>query len=521
MKMERSYKLFDLVIKNGRLVDGTGNPWRKGDLGIKDGIITDIGTIDSMEAKEKWDAKGHYVCPGFIDAHSHTDTTVEDNPYFESSLRQGITTEVVGNCGNTVGLDATKSLGQHMAKLERKGMSANVAFLAGHNAIRLACGVTGTEYTEAQYQTMESCLRRSLDEGAIGMSSGLEFDPGRMSRPEELFRLARILSEYDAIYTSHIRNRDAKVWAALEEFLHIIEAFGIRGEVSHMNIRHNTHAPEGALGGCIERIKAIRDKGFDVLTDMTPLVYGTGSPAGILPPWLTQESPARQREMLLDKDTRALIRDDCDRYWRFIVGNEWDRVILQTNEAFPEINGWGFLQIAESWHKSPWDCYFDIMAEHTGRYQKIKFVARLFTDSHLVETISNPLYMLVVDGCSTLAEGSLAERTPFPLHYIGMAWFLTHHVREKKTLCLEEAVRKMTSMPAQHFRLGKRGLLAKNHVADIAIFDLSRLETPFNMENPCQYTKGMDLVLVSGQKVIVNDEHLHTTVGQCLRRGKC
>jgi len=510
--------MFDYLIRNGRLVDGTGNPWRIGDVAVKDGRIVAVGSIGDVETKRVINANGRIVSPGFIDAHSHTDATVEDNPYFDSTIRQGVTTEVVGNCGNLVGLNAKKSLGQHFRVLEEKGMSANLAYLAGHNAIRRACNVLGSDYTEEQFRAMENCLRLSLEDGAFGMSSGLEFDPGRMSRPQEILRLAKVLQEYDAIYTSHIRNRDANVWAAVDEFIAVVRAYGIRGEISHMNIRYNTHAPENAIGGCIERIKAARDEGLDILTDMTPLVYGTGSPAGILPSWLTSEKPKMQREMLLDPGSREKLRHDCDRYWRFIAGGEWDRVRVQGNLFFPAINGLTFPEIAKLWNKDPWDCYFDIMAAHTDDFTKVKFVAKLFTDEHLVETVSNPLYMLVVDGNSSSTEGAVSQRTHFPLHYVGMAWFLTKHVRELHTLSLEEAIRKMTSMPAQHFRIRNRGLLTEGYHADIVVFDLDKLNTPFDLKNPKQYTTGMDYVMIAGTLVLDEGKHLHTTPGKCLRR---
>ena len=510
--------MLDYLIKNGRLIDGTGNPCRSGDLAVKDGRIVSVGSCRDMESSRVIDAAGRVVCPGFIDAHSHTDSTVEDNPYFDSTIRQGITTEVVGNCGNLVGLSSEKSLGKHLSEIEGKGMSANLAYLVGHNAIRRACGVLSSDYTQEQLEEMEACLRQSLEDGAFGLSSGLEFDPGRLSKPEEILRLAKVLQEYDAIYTSHIRNRDSRVLDAVDEFIAVIKTYGIRGEISHMNIRYNTHAPACAFGDCIERIQKARDEGFDILTDMTPLEYGTGSPAGILPAWLTGEDSPRRHKMLLDPEFREKLRHDCDRYWRFIAGGEWDRVCVQGNSFFPEIIALTFPEIAQLWKKDPWDCYFDIMAAHADDFSKVKFVARLFTNDHLVETISNPLYMLVVDGNSSSTDGIVSQRTQFPLHYIGMAWFLTKHVRELHTLRLEEAIRKMTSMPAQHFRLGKRGMLVEGYVADICIFDFDKLETPFDMKIPRQYTKGMDYVMVAGKLVIDKGKHLHTTPGRCLRR---
>lgn len=527
--------MFDILILNGQLVDGTGNPRRLADLAIQNGTIVEIGNLKNRKAKKRIDARGMVVTPGLIDVHSHTDVTVKENPYFHSTIMQGITTEVVGNCGNSVVPASSKSTGgfgkfskepvnrdisvaQYMQELEEAGMSANIAWLVGHNTIRTIAGIEGKEFTDEQFDAMESLLRQSMEDGALGMSSGLEFDPGRLSAPDELLRLTKVLVDYDGIYTSHIRNRDAKVLDALAEFLNVLRSNGLRGEVSHMNIRHNTHAPQGAIQTCMEMIQSARNDGVEVLTDMTPLNYGIGSMAGILPTWLTASPKSELRTMLLDPEIRGRLRNDCDRYWRFITNGEWDRVRMQSNLAIPSINGMTFPEISRLWNKDPWDCYFDILAENAPDIGSVVLVSYLFTDEHLKETISNPLYMLVVDGYSTTCDGDLAKFTGFPLHYIGMAWFLTHHVREKHTLSLEEAIRKMTSMPAQHFRLGKRGLLIEGYIADVCAFDFEKLATPFDLQNPCQYTEGMSYVIVNGTLVLDEGVHTYATPGQCIRR---
>ena len=531
--------MLDILIRDGWVVDGTGNPRYRCDIGIQKGCIVSMERHINEAARETIHAEGLIVSPGFIDAHSHSDVTIESNPYCESTIRQGVTTEIVGNCGDSTApfppegvcagggfgrfdkgaLPYGRTLGTHMRVLEHTGMSGNLAWLVGHNSLRTLAGIKGPDVTDKQYQTMEQALRQAFEDGAIGLSSGLEFEPGRTSRPEELMRLASVVKEYDAIYTSHIRNRDTDVLEALDEFLAVIRRYHIRGEVSHMNIRYHTHAPEHAVQRCMEKISRARAEGFEVLTDMTPLNYGIGQMAGILPAWLTSMPTDQLKSALLDPVTRSRLREDCDRYWRFIAGGEWDRVRMQNNHAYPEINGMTFPEISRLWNKEPWDCYFDILAAVAPDLDSVVLVSRLFTDEHLVETISNPLYMLVVDGYSTSIDGEVAKHTQFPLHYIGMNWFLTHHVRQNHILSLEEAVRKMTSMPASHFGLKGRGLLREGAVADIAVFDFEHMETPFDLKHPAQYAQGMKHVLVGGTPVLRNEEHLHTTPGKNIRRG--
>ena len=398
------------------------------------------------------------------------------------------------------------------------GTSANLAWLVGHNTIRALAGVKGEAVTEEKMKSMETLLRESLEGGAIGFSTGLEFEPGRAAGPTEITRLVKTVKDYDAIYTSHIRNRADKVLPALDEFLDALRATGARGEVSHMNIRYNTGAPERAFEQCVERIERARAEGLEVLTDMTPLNFGIGQMSGILPPWLRAEGNEKAVAFLKDPETRKRLRNDCDRYWRFIHRGEWDRVRMQNNPAFPEINGMDFNQIAALWKKDPWDCYFDILAAAGSKMDGIVLVARLFSDEHLKETIGNPLYMLVVDGYSTTIEGPLARETSYPLHFMGMTYFLTHHVRTVETLRLEEAVRKMTSMPATHFRLKDRGLLRKGMYADLVVFDFEELATVSTIEKPLAYVKGVEHVFVNGKQVIRQSEHTGARPGKNILR---
>lgn len=530
--------MLDILIRGGRVVDGTGNPAYPANVAIEGGRVVEVGRLPEAGAVRVIDATGKIVCPGFIDAHSHTDSTVLANPTAESTIRQGITTEIVGNCGMSIApvteaaasggaggfgsfagiYPPAGSFGDFLEHMARMGTSQNLSWLLGHNTVRDVAGVTGSAVTDDQYRVMERTIREAMEAGALGFSTGLEFEPGRSATTEEIVRLVKIVGEYDAFYTSHIRNRDAHVQQAMEEFLQTMRACGTRGEVSHLNIRHNTGAPEGAWQRAVETIEKARGEGMQLLTDMTPLTFGIGSMASILPPWVRAEGSERAAEMLREPAIRARLRTDCDRYWRFIHRGEWDRVRMQANPAFPEINGKTFPEISRMWGKDLWDCYFDILAAAGPRMDGIVLVARLFTEEHLREAISHPLFMLVVDGYSTKIDGPLAEQTRYPLHYMGMIHFLTYHVREKHTLRMEEAIRKMTSMPATHFGLKDRGLLRPGYFADVVVFDFEGLEEVSTVEQPLAYACGVEHVLVNGVPVISASEHTGARPGLNLLR---
>ena len=530
--------MLDVIIKGGWIADGTGNPAFPGDVAISGDRIVDVGRFPNAEARLVIDASGKTVAPGIIDAHSHTDSTVMLNPTAESTIRQGVTTEIVGNCGNSeapitllglangaggfggaAGAEAQpRTFAEFLADVERLGTSQNLAYYVGHNTLRKTVGALGPDVTPAQFDAMAAALREAMEAGAIGFSTGLEFEPGRSSRTDELTRLNRISAAYGGLHASHIRNRDAAILEAIDEFLSVVRASGCAGQVSHLNVREHTGAPDRAWERSVERIEQARREGLDVLPDFTPLTYGIGQMAGILPQWVRAEGLPRAVEYLRDPATRARLRNDCDRYWRFIHRGEWHRVLMQSNPAFPELNGLTFPEISALWQRDPWDCYFDILAGAGAAMDSVVIVARLFTEEHVAEAVSHPLFILVADGYSTRVDGPLAETTRFPLHYMGMLHFLTYHVRERGTLRMEEAIRKMTSMPATHFGLKDRGLVRRGGFADLMVFDLAKLDDVATIANPVAYCRGVDHVLVNGKAVIAGGDHTGARPGRNLLR---
>jgi N-acyl-D-amino-acid deacylase len=531
--------MFDILIQNGWLADGTGNPLYPADIAIVGDRIEAVGRLTGAEARRTIDASGKTVTPGFIDAHSHTDWTILMNPTAESTIRQGITTEIVGNCGMSLaplnagswplvagrlqrfsydGEMAWSSYREWLDLVADMGTTCNLGWLVGHNTVRGAAGVSGDAPDEEQLLAMEGYVREAMEAGALGVSTGLEFEPGRQATTAEIIRVARVAGEYDGFYISHIRNRDARLQEAIEEFLTIVQESGTRGVVSHLNVRHNTGAAEGAWQRAVDTIAQRREAGLDVMIDTTPLVYGGGQAAAILPPWVRAEGPARTAELLKDPDIRARLRGECDRYWRFIHRGEWHRVALLSCGEFPELTMKSFVEISELWGKDPWDCFFDILAAAGPKLDGVSLMGRLFTDEHMAEMISHPLFNLGVDGTSTRIDGPLARQTAHPLNFAGMLHYLTWHVREKGTLRLEDAVRKMTSMPATTFGLKGRGLLAAGYLADVVVLDYEGLEEVSTQANPLAYARGVEYVMVNGQIVVDGGEHTGARPGKNLLR---
>ena len=532
----------DILIRNGWVADGTGNPLIPADVGIEGDRIAFVDRRRGrdragLRAVRTLDAAGKIVCPGFVDCHRHSDRTILRNPTAQSTIRQGITTEIVGNCGNSpapldpagetahvdpLGLDDVEppswsTFASYLAVVEETTITPNMAWLVGHNTLRRAAGVRGETVPADAMETMRVMLREAMEAGAVGLSTGLEFDPGRRAKTEEIAALADVVGEYDGIYASHIRNRAKFLQAAIEEFLTIVRQSGTRGQVSHLNVRYNTGAPEGAWSRAVATLEAARAEGLDVQADCTPFVDGGGAPTAILPEWVTAEGSAQAAAYLRDPAIRAEVRTDCDRYWAFIQRGDWDRVRISSSSQHPEIVGLNLQEIADRWHEDPWDVLFDLFVETFSGEGQVSYIGRLFTEAHVAANIRHPLFSLAVDAATGAAEGPLRDLYVHPLPFAGMVHYLTTWVREKDVLRLEEAIRKMTSMPAARFGFRDRGLLRAGAYADVVIFDDEALEDGATLENPVVYCRGIDHVLVNGQLVVKDGQHTGARPGHVLR----
>ena len=531
--------MLGLLIANGTVIDGAGGPRRRLDVGVSGDRIVAVERLAGATALATIDATGRIVAPGFIDPHSHSDFTLLANPLFHSTIRQGVTTEIVGNCGlgcaplteHSRARTASRlaeyaytgpvqwaSFASYLEAIEDLGTSANTAWLVGHNALRDAAGVSGSDPDEADIRQMQRFVAEAMDAGAFGMSSGLEFEPGRLAAKPELERLASVVGARNGIYASHIRNRDTALGAAIDEFLAVTRSAGAMGQVSHLNVRHNTGAPTGAWEDAVAAVERARDGGLDVMADATPMTSGDGVAAALLPPWLTAGGPGEAARRLRDPAVRERLRTDCDRYWRFVHRGEWHRVRLLSSNEYPELAGLTFPEIADALGVDEWDAYFQIMAAAGEGLETVAMVGELFTEELSAATVAHPLFLLGADTMTTTVDGPLSRHTRHPLHYAAHVHYLTHHVRERGTLSLEEAIQKMTALVASRFGIPDRGVLRPGAYADIVVFDFERLDDVSTVQQPLAYVSGVEHVVVNGIPVTRAGEHLGTRPGRVLRR---
>jgi len=465
-------------------------------------------------------------------------------------VSQGVTTEIVGNCGSSMkhtlgnipfhpdseGVLAsydyfekdTKvpegAMAAVLDKAEKLRTSVNLAWFCGHNDLRVIAGATGKEVTEEQYEIMEGFLKEAMEAGFIGFSTGLEFAPGINSEPEEVERLAQVVVPYDGNYSSHMRDEGTYILEAVDEFLNVIRKTGLRGTISHLNVKYDNGIPNEYLDKSIQMVKDAREKeNLDVYVDMLPTCFASGLAMAILPPWLYADGIEKLKEILADPDGRERVKNDLDRYWRFLGKGQWDRLINVSASYLPEYKGMEFKEIVEKMGKEPADCFLDIIAAapSVGVLRTVGMQANVFHEQVMIDSVvRDPIYMWMTDATAQDFNNPHKEPTRNIQNYMSMIYFFIRYVRELQAISLEKAVNKVTGMPAKHYQLKNRGEIKVGNFADINVFNLDNLKINATFDNPCQLSEGFDWVIVNGEPVIKNGEHTGERPGKVLRHKK-
>ncbi|MDW7657842.1 MAG: amidohydrolase family protein [Bacillota bacterium] len=538
----------DLIIRNGTIADGTGQLAYFADLAVVGDKIDYIGDLKGVDAPLVIDAHHKYVTPGFIDTHTHSDWAIWANPEAWSAVMQGVTTEVVGNCGfsGTQQLEGIPfdpagdgiecvydlsgpnppagSMAATLDKMDKMGSSINTAWFCGHNDLRMMADLYTTDYTEEQFKVMADLLREAMEAGFIGFSTGLEFVPGIVSRPEEVERLAMIAAEYDGNYATHMRDEGTYILEAINEFLNVIRKTGLRGTVSHLNVKYDNGIPNDYLHKGMQMLKDVRSiEHLNVYADMLPTCFATGGALAILPPWLYANGWDEARKLLKDPVARQRIRRDCNRYWRFLAAGQWDRLLYVQPHNRPEISVTRYTELMKRTGKDGFDLFFDILAEAATlkEARSIHMQGTVFHEQTMIDSVvQDPIYLWQTDSMVTKETGPLAERFSNVQNYMSMTYFFAHYVRDVSAISLEKALPKVSSIPARHYMLNKRGILAEGYYADINVFALEELRINSTFADPCRYSSGMDYVIVNGRPVIAQGKHTLDRAGRVLRHKK-
>lgn len=507
--------MLGILIRNGWVVDGTGNPAFPGEVAIEGDRIVAIGHMPQADAEVVIDAQGKIVCPGFVDCHSHSDRSILGHRQALSSLYQGVTTEITGNCGMGVApiTDLNRRLvtdslagiaettwsgcGEFLDRLSQ-GIGINQGYQVGHNCVRQAAMQAPLDRapTEDEMRNMERLVAQALDEGAIGLSFGLEFMPGRAADAEELRRLCALAAARSRMTSWHVRNRDRRFAEAVDESLRVTESTGASLQLAHLSAKPGS-SPR-AWNRAMEAVRLARSRGLDVQCDMIPYTVGPGRLATILPNWATRGTSGEVQARLCDPDVRLRLIAESDRYWLLYYNREFDKVSLARCRTHPEWIGMTFEEIGEATGKDPFDCIYEILADEVEGIGSVGANGVLFSEGDIIEWLADPLFSIASDGVTLPESGPITETWHHPSCYGWTPRVIRTYVDELRSLRLEEAIRKMTSQPASRY-VSDRGVLRAGMVADVIVFDRKRFRTRATYMVPQVYAEGMEHVIVNGR----------------------
>jgi N-acyl-D-amino-acid deacylase len=500
---------FDLVISNGRVMDGTGNPWFKADVAVKNGRIAEIGRIDQSRAARVIDAKDLIVAPGFIDVHTHIESNIFDLPAAENFLRMGVTSVVTGNCGGSA-----LPLGDWFSRLEQKGVSINIAALIGHNTVRRA-GMNGDfdrPPTPEELQKMRDLVDQAMRDGAVGLSTGLEYIPGTYARTDEIVEVAKVAAKYGGVYASHMRNEGLDVEKSINEALAVGAQSGCPVEISHFKV--SSRKRWGASAITIKMVEEARARGQQVTVDQ--YLYPAGSTGiGILfPSWLFEGGNEKTGERLQDPATRERVKRELIAKAAQDGFKDFSFAYVANHRADQSFNGKNIAEITKTAKRKT-----DVNSQAEQAIDLLlaggaQMVLHKMSDQDVERIFKQPFTMIASDAGVIDAQSA---SIPHPRGFGNNARVLGVYVREKRLVGLEEAIRKMSSLPAQTFNLLDRGLLRPGMAADIVIFDPNTVADRATFEQPKQYATGIDYVIVNGQVVIEKGSHSGAKPGRVLR----
>ncbi|WP_345269724.1 N-acyl-D-amino-acid deacylase family protein [Nibrella viscosa] len=500
---------YDLVIKNGRVVDGTGNPWYYADVAIQNGKVARIGTIPATEGKRVIDAKNQIVAPGFIDVHAHVEGSLEERPTADNFLYDGVTSVVTGNCGGS-----RTNLRAFQDTLKALGISINVASLVGHNAIRLKVMKTAfREPTAREQAEMEALVEQAMKDGAVGLSTGLIYTPGTYARTPEIVNLAKAAARYGGVYASHIRNEGQEVSKAIEEAIQIGREAGIAVQISHFKVA--SKPLWGFSKQTISMVDAARREGIDVTVDQYPYTASSTTLLSTIPSWALADSDSIVLTRFHDAATRLRIKKEMLESLRKNGRNNFDYAVVSYNPVDTTYNGLSITRINQKLGRkanaeTEADLILDLI-EKAGP-KRIQMVYHTMSEEDVATIMRYPNTMVASDaGVARYMSG-----VPHPRAYGTNSRVLGRYVREKQIIPLEEAIRRMTSLPAQRFRLADRGLLKPGYAADIVVFDEKTVADQATYDKPHAYATGFSEVLVNGEAVIENSRHSGKRPGQVL-----
>ena len=503
-------ELYDIVIRNGRVLDGAGNPWILADVAVRSGRIVRVGHVEGAGRREI-DATGLYVSPGFIDMMDQSGSVLPRNGLAENKLRMGVTTAIGGEGGTPVPVDSIEA---YFTGLEERGISINFGSYFSETQARVpVLGNADRAPSAAELERMRDIMDRAMRQGAMGMTTALIYPPSSFADTDELVEVARVAGEHGGIYASHIRDEGAGLVGAVREAIEIGERGGLPVEIFHYK-----GAYEPGWGTIIkeaaDEIEAARTRGVDVAADMYPYTAGGTGLEATIPSWVFDGGMDSVRARIGRPDIRTRLKRELETgyegWWNIVeAAGGWDGVVL-VNARNPDnarFEGKSLTTIAAEWGKEPADAAWDLVAAGGGR---VMAIYHMMSEDDVRWALKRPWTSIGSDAGAALEAGTPdVLGLPHPRSYGTFPRVLARYVRDEGLLTLEEAVRKMTSWPATRMRLERRGVIREGAWADITIFDLARVQDRATYDEPFLFPEGIELVLVNGV-VVIEDGGTHT-----------
>jgi N-acyl-D-amino-acid deacylase len=528
----------DVLIKNGKILDGTGGPWYSADIGVRGDRIVAIGKLEGTVAKKTIDAAGKTVAPGFIDTLGQSEMALLIDNRALSKLSQGITTEITGEGGSIAPqnektmapmkpvLDLYKltidwtTLDGYFRRLEKQGTPLNIGTYVGAAQVREAViGDDNRAPTPAELDKMKALVEQAMKDGAFGISTALIYPPGHYATTEELIELAKVAARYGGLYASHMRSEGTSEMAAIDEAIRIGREAGLPVEIFHLKVSGKPRW--GSMVKVVEKIQAARDSGLDIRANQYPYVAGGTALASSLPPWVADGGVAKLLERLHDPKIRARIKaematdhPDWGNLFYDCGGGAGMLIAGVVNPALKKYNGKTVAEMAKAEGKEELDALFDFVIADNAQTGALYFMA---SEDDLVHGLKQPWTSIGLDASEAPLDGPLYEPQTHPRAYGAMPRFLGRYVRDQKLMPLTEAIRKITSMPAQRQQLAGRGQIQVGYFADITIFDPATIIDRATYTEPTKLSEGIDTVLVNGQVEYEHGALTSVNAGRALR----
>jgi dihydroorotase/N-acyl-D-amino-acid deacylase len=529
---------FDIVIVNGHVMDGTGSPWYSGDIGIRAGHIAAIGNLANSARKQTIDAKGKIVAPGFIDMLGQSELTMLVEPKVPSKIFQGITTEVTGEGNSAAPVNAAMiaadragyehlhiqpdwtTFREFFTRLERQGMGINLASYVGATSVRrMVLADADVQPTPDQLARMQALVDHAMEDGAVGVSSALQYAPAPYARTEELIALAREAAKYGGIYATHMRSEGDAEPAAIDEAVRIGREAHIPVEIWHLKAAGKSNW--GHMPQIVAQIDAARASGVDISANTYAYTAWFNTFSAFIPPWAHDGGDEKLIERLKNPETRARIRKDMlstagtwDNEWQEIPGPEAILIAVVQNPELIPLQGKRLSEVAALWKEDPIDALCDLLIKDNAFTEVAVFG---MSEPDVVLALKQPWVSVDNDSQGTSPEGLLGQEHPHPRAYGTFPRILRKYVREEHALTLEDAIRKFTALPAQRMRFTDRGVLKQGMWADVVIFDPATIRDLATFEQPNQLSQGMEYVLVNGVPVIAAGKMTGALPGKVLR----